>query len=386
VFGIDRRPIPPSTKRRRMNRRGLPIRRIPSRRQYYGVVLWSVLFLSLGAFPDGGTAAASPDTVQVGEGGDDDTGRGDGDGGPTNSVAVTLIKVGGSSITHKATRESVDTAALDWFARAVAGSVDPAFRYDGDGVAEDGGTTHDERACRANATATSAVVVVHGAGSFGHHTAKAFGLGGHTEPPPLPSELSLNETERKYAMRGLAETRLSVQKLNGMVVSALVDQGISAVGISPCFGVPSLQAHGGDDRAASVFREVVHSALRAGLVPVLHGDACLYGRDGDDDNDDGGGAETSFRRYSGTAGILSGDLLMEMLGRAPWGSRAVFLTDVAGVYTSDPKTDATARLVREIGVDSSGEIRSADLSTSVEASGSSHRHDVTGGFKVGGKQ
>jgi isopentenyl phosphate kinase len=97
--------------------------------------------------------------------------------------------------------------------------------------------------------------------------------------------------------------------------------------------------------------------LRAGLIPVLHGDACLYGSRG--------------------AGILSGDTVMEMIGRAPWVSRAIFLTDVDGVFTKDPKSDPSAQLLQEIAV-SNGDIVAVNL----EASGSTHEHDVTGGLKV----
>jgi uridylate kinase len=61
-----------------------------------------------------------------------------------------LVKIGGSSITDKATREALNESALDWFARSLTSS------------------SHGM-----NLT----FVIVHGAGSFGHHTAKEYGLG-----------------------------------------------------------------------------------------------------------------------------------------------------------------------------------------------------------------
>ena len=257
---------------------------------------------------------------------------------------VMLIKVGGSSITHKAAKETLNEDNLSWFASVLASEISSFFKKP---KADD-----SDAVCSAR---NSAFVIVHGAGSFGHHTAKEYGLKGHSTPPAL-SDFFGADYDRRRAMAGLTETRLSVRKLSHEVVSAVSESGINAVGISPCFSIPGMQAHGGDP-AAEALLEVVQSTLQAGLVPILHGDACLYG---------------------GGAGILSGDILMEILGRALWISEVVFLTDVDGVFTKDPRTDATAELIRTIKVDEFAEIRSS----SIEASQSMHSHDVTGGLKV----
>jgi isopentenyl phosphate kinase len=71
---------------------------------------------------------------------------------------------------------------------------------------------------------------------------------------------------------------------------------------------------------------------------------------------------------------------MEMLGKSDWVSRAVFLTDVDGVFTKDPRNDPSAQLLRTIEVD---KVTAAVVSVDLEVSGSSHEHDVTGGLKVG---
>jgi isopentenyl phosphate kinase len=263
-------------------------------------------------------------------------------------------------------------------------------------------------------------VVVHGAGSFGHHTAKEFGLQGYaSEPPPSSSGVDRGDAmgrngvtdspgdgiagpgdqsrRRRRLLQGLVQTRQSVLRLNAAVVQALVREGINAVALSPCFGaIPVLpptagqqQAdHDGPAPAALRLRSAVESAVRAGLVPVLHGDACLLAA--------GGGCSSSQRHDLDGAvrpSILSGDTLVEWLGTAPWASRAVFLTDVDGVHARDPKSDPSARLLREIGVarDPAGGVGGGllltpvdgdDDSRGVEASGSEHDHDVTGGLKV----
>ncbi len=164
----------------------------------------------------------------------------------------------------------------------------------------------------------------------------------------------------------------SVKKLNSAVVSSLIENGVNAVGISPCLNIPGLMAHGGDEyQGVTVLAKSIRETLSVGLVPVIHGDAGLYGIYCGDE-----------RHSSMSAGILGGDTLVEIIAKSPllnqhiW--KTVFLTDVEGVFTKDPKTFPDAILVRNIFVDPSD----GKLLTAVNASGSLHEHDVTGGLEV----
>jgi isopentenyl phosphate kinase len=275
---------------------------------------------------------------------------------------VVLIKVGGSSITDKAITETLNNDAIDWFARILSSEVSTSFRSLSSSPLHTNEciTSDNEKTCRSTNTA---FIVIHGAGSFGHQSAKEFGLKGQMHAPqPVANRTGSVEQEelhRRHIMQGVAQTRLSVQTLNRHVVSTFIEHGMNAVSISPCFSVPSMQAHGGDETTINFLSTLVQSTLQAGLVPVLHGDACLYGES--------------------MAGILSGDTLMEILGKADWVSRAVFLTDVDGVFTKDPRSDPSAQLLRTIEVDAD---TAAVISVDLEVSGSSHEHDVTGGLKV----
>jgi isopentenyl phosphate kinase len=208
----------------------------------------------------------------------------------------------------------------------------------------------------------SAILRLPVTGSFGHHTAKEFALKGQFSPPQ-PNEPLDDGTNivRRKTMEGLAKTRLSVQRLNQLLVSSLVAHGVNAVAISPCFAIPNMQAHGGDQDTTHRLVTVIRDTLHAGLVPVLHGDACLYGRQ--------------------SAGILSGDILVEKLGQRSFFSQVVFLTDVDGVFSRDPRDDPTAVLLRYIQVDKN----TLDIvvgGSGLNVTGSSHDHDVTGGLKV----
>lgn len=240
---------------------------------------------------------------------------------------VILIKVGGSSITDKAKKETLNPTALEWLSETLSSAMTAS-------------------------SSSASFVLVHGAGSFGHFTAKEFGLSGQSEPPSANHTVG-NQTR---LMEGLAKTRLSVQTLNQQVVQSFIEHGIPAVGISPCFGIPQLQAHGRDRLHDLV--AIVNDCIIAGLVPVIHGDACLWGARG--------------------AGILGGDTIMETLGTSGVARKAIFLTDVEGIFTADPRIDPKAQLLRAVDIDS----ESGMVLTSLEASGSSHSHDVTGGLEV----
>ena len=253
-----------------------------------------------------------------------------------------LVKIGGSSITNKANKETLNQTAFNWFVDTLA-----AHRPDRDAMHGLGGLY-----------GRFDYVVVHGAGSFGHHTAKEFGLKGASTPPAAeePSGI-VNEQSRQGHFNltmGMSKTRLSVQTLNRLLVQAMIERNLPAVGVSPCFGSPIVQSHGGG------LRDVVDSVvnmLRIGLVPVLHGDVCPYGTHG--------------------GGILSGDTIMTALGKSISFYRVVFITDVDGVYNSDPRKDSTAELVSTVHVGPDGTVL-----TEVNASESSHEHDVTGGFET----
>lgn len=227
-----------------------------------------------------------------------------------------LVKIGGSSITDKASREALNQSALNWFAQSLTSS------------------SHRNH----NRT----FVIVHGAGSFGHHTAKEYGLG------------SNGVAMSAHVGQGLAATRLSVQTLNRHVVQTLLASGIPAVGISPCFG----GVHG---ESWGLLERIVKDTVASGLVPVLHGDACL--------------SPDNQRAY-----ILGGDALMERFGTLDWISRAIFITDVDGIFTADPRHDESAELVPSIEINAHGQLLQSTVT--IKATGSSHAHDVTGGLEA----
>ena len=207
-------------------------------------------------------------------------------------------KLGGAAITRKGERaEVLDEGALGACVAQVAG-VWPELRGGG-------------------------LILVHGAGSFGHWQAK---------------EGRIHEGWQGPDRLGFARTRAAVTRLNSLVVSRLVDAGIPAVGL-PAFPAwttagPGCLALGDGEGSADGPTSAAAAALAAGLLPVLHGDAVLD-------------------EVQGCA-ILSGDVLVRELALALGARHAVFLTNVDGLFDRPPEQPG-AEPISKVVVSGAGE-------------------------------
>ncbi|MEZ5334959.1 MAG: isopentenyl phosphate kinase [Methanolobus sp.] len=135
---------------------------------------------------------------------------------------ITILKIGGSVITDKS--------------------------------ADDGAARMDQIKRIANEIAgfEGKLIIVHGAGSFGHPQVKRFGLTG------------------KFDHEGSIITHMSVRKLNTTVVEALNSAGVNALPLHPMACAVSENS-----RIKSMFLEQIEQMLESGFVPVLHGDMVM---------------------------------------------------------------------------------------------------------------
>ena len=156
------------------------------------------------------------------------------------------------------------------------------------------------------------IILVHGAGSFGHILAK---------------EYMLNQGFRKdEQLQGFSLTHAMVQKLNSLVLSSLHDKGIAAVSIPPHV-ILKLEDHKPAKMDYHVFREY----LDIGFTPVTFGDVALDKKLG----------------FS----ICSGDLLLQMLAKHFNPEKVIFAIDEDGLYTSNPKIDKNAEFIENSTLD-----------------------------------
>lgn len=218
-----------------------------------------------------------------------------------------VVKLGGSALTSKAQFETLNADVL----RRTAATIGKLAR----------------------SPSGPALLIIHGAGSFGHQHAKHYSVGFGSSAHP-------------QSAHGCALTRSAVTRLNALVVQALIEAGVPAVGISP---FPSWRTSAG--ALSSDAMDGVERALHAGLVPVMHGDVVL--------DDEQGWA------------ILSGDELMVVSAARLGPARAVFLMDVAGVYDRPPSEEGAVLIERiEVGADGRAQLPRTSTAS----------HDVTGGL------
>jgi isopentenyl phosphate kinase len=246
---------------------------------------------------------------------------------------LVIAKLGGSCLTDKKQFECLKAEVL----QNITNQVKTVLDTDPDGIY---------------------IVLVHGAGSFGHFQAREFAIkqGGRNDS----------------WLEGFVATRLSVTKLNHHVVSSCVSSKLPAVGISPfphIHSAPGASCEMEPDSAAVA--GAAAEALRWGLLPVLHGDAVL-----------------SAAPHRCT--ILSGDTLLLWLARhlpmelGVSEVQCVFLTDVPGVYSRFDahagKSLKAADIIERIIVQPDGHLLFPE-GISTAGAADDRKADVTGGMR-----
>jgi isopentenyl phosphate kinase len=181
------------------------------------------------------------------------------------SAGPVIVKLGGSILTRKREEGRVRPKVLARLAQEIASAATP-------------------------------VVLLHGAGSFGHPGAVRFRLAEPPEPNPDP-----------HRARGAAIVAAEVRKLHGRVLAALVEAGSAPVSVPA-----STLATNRGGRLDHLDPALFQSTLAAGQVPVSFGDVV---RD----------SEWGFS-------ILSADAIAVALAGPLHAGRVLFVTDVDGVY------------------------------------------------------
>jgi len=177
------------------------------------------------------------------------------------------------------------------------------------------------------------LMVVHGAGPFGHVPAKEYGL-----------DKGLRDDRQ---LKGFSVTHQSMEKLNFSVVNSLRKEGLNAIAYQPStLGILK------DKKLVYFPTEVLEKLLEMNMSPVAYGDVLVDEKTG--------------------INILSGDHLVPYLARKLKANRVVIATDVEGVFNLDPKRYKDAELIKEI---------TSENVNSILEIGTSKRTDVTGGME-----
>ncbi len=223
---------------------------------------------------------------------------------------MIILKLGGSVITRKdSLTPTLDSSNLKRIAREISDS------------------------------SYNKLIVVHGAGSFGHPYAREYAIGSEINTP--------EELTRK--IQGFSKTQNSVKNLNQLVCQYLIEQEIPAVSVQPSSFIQTR-----NKRIIKADMDLISKYLDLGFVPVLYGDVVLDG-------------DSKIKMA-----VLSGDQIVKYLAENLKPDKVVLGSDVDGIYDKDPKKYPDASLIKV--VTSYGDLESADSTQTV---------DVTGG--MGGK-
>lgn len=230
------------------------------------------------------------------------------------STSRIFVKLGGSILTDKTQAEAINTGALHATIRVIAEVL------------------HENPALR--------MVIAHGGGSFGHYWAAKYAThrGAHDAT----------------GWHGVARVADAMGRLNRLIVAALLEAGVNAIGVQPSASALAHAQTLGHVETATVERMLQPTSAdehAARLVPVLYGDVVL---------DDVQGAA-----------IVSTEALFAFLAPRLQPQRIVLIGE-AGVFTADPRRDPqAARITR---------ITPANIESVLAQTGASHGTDVTGGM------
>ena len=135
-------------------------------------------------------------------------------------------------------------------------------------------------------------ILVHGGGSYGHYWSVKYDM--HTKPA-------------KYDMRGVSIVKNSMIDLNKIILDSSVKNRINA------YCLPPTDFMNGNKPIKNKIL-TINEIAKSGLTPVTYGDALWFGK------------KKSY--------ILSGDIIMTVIGKILKPRLSVFVLDVDGVYSN----------------------------------------------------
>ena len=136
------------------------------------------------------------------------------------------------------------------------------------------------------------MILVHGGGSYGHYWSVKYDM--HTKPA-------------KYDMRGVSIVKNSMIDLNKIILDSAVKNRINA------YCLPPTDFMNGNKPIKNKIL-TINEIAKSGLTPITYGDALWFGK------------KKSY--------ILSGDVIMTMIGKILKPRLSIFVLDVDGVYSN----------------------------------------------------
>ncbi|WP_407375831.1 isopentenyl phosphate kinase [Methanobrevibacter sp.] len=189
---------------------------------------------------------------------------------------MIILKIGGSILTNKDSTESeVDYASLKRIASEIKDALDESDKE---------------------------LIIVHGAGSFGHPPAKKYKIGEVFAEEEFPQKRI-----------GFCEVQNAVKKLNMLICESFIDEGLPVIAIPASSFMTAT-----NKRITEGNLDYFKKYLNKGFIPVVYGDVVL---------------DTQLEIC-----VISGDQIIQYLAVNLNADKVILGTDVDGVYNKNPKT------------------------------------------------
>lgn len=229
---------------------------------------------------------------------------------------MIILKLGGSILTKKDLKDpEVNFSNLN----RIANEIKTAFNN------------------QSNNELAEGLVIIHGAGSFGHPPAKKYSIG----------EPFTNDQYPKKRI-GFSKTQNCVKKLNTLICEVLIEHELPCVSIQASSFITTK-----NKRINNFNLELIEKYLKEGFIPVIYGDVVL-----DDDL---------------KIAVLSGDQILQFIAKnlklnnSKSKKEVILGTDVAGVFTKNPKKYKDAKHIPELS--SLDDIEEFDSTTNIDVTG-----------------
>lgn len=212
---------------------------------------------------------------------------------------ITILKLGGSAITEKTRKCTPNIQVIQHVADQLSEYKDP-------------------------------LILIHGGGSYAH---------------PFVTEARLTNGLRDLSqLRSVSETEFYLSQLTRIIYASLLVRGMSCIPLHP-MSMTTLK----NGTVKDFPLDPIRRALKAGLVPLLHGDLV-------------------FDESRGI-GILSGDRIASIIGLGLGDARVLFGCDVDGVCVANPKTGQKVATISEVNAQNFSQAMRASRSPSGDATG-----------------
>ena len=188
---------------------------------------------------------------------------------------MIILKIGGSILTNKSSSESeIDSSNLKRIVSEIKSSFDNSSKE---------------------------LIIVHGAGSFGHPPAKEYKIGE-----------AFDESEYPEKRIGFCKTQNAVKKLNMLICEEFINENLPVVALPASAFITTTSK-----RITNGNLDLFKKYISKGFIPIIYGDVVL-------DNN----LEIC---------VVSGDQIIQYLSKYLKPDRVILGTDVDGVYNKNPK-------------------------------------------------